>query len=206
MDIGLGSGAVARALKEEKAARIIGYDFIIDENAAQYCVDTYTVNLDYDVLPIPQGEHIDYILLLDVLEHLSNPEAFITSMRERLSAHNTTFLISTANIGFILMRLSLLFGRFNYGKRGILDLTHKRLFTFHSLNKMLVQRGFLVESLEGIPVPFELIFGDTWFSRLCLRCNNLLIRISRSLFSFQMVMKVRPQPTLQHLLAIAEKH
>ena len=31
------------------------------------------------------------------------------------------------------MRLSLMLGRFEYGKRGILDLTHTRLFTFATM-------------------------------------------------------------------------
>ena len=30
----------------------------------------------------------------------------------------------------------LLFGQFNYGKRGILDLTHTRLFTFESFRRL----------------------------------------------------------------------
>ena len=31
----------------------------------------------------------------------------------------------------------LLFGQFNYGKKGILDATHTRLFTFRSLDELL---------------------------------------------------------------------
>ena len=38
----------------------------------------------------------------------------------------------------------LLFGQFNYGKRGILDLTHTRLFTFESFRRLFEQGGFRV--------------------------------------------------------------
>ena len=38
----------------------------------------------------------------------------------------------------------LLIGQFNYGKRGILDLTHARLFTFESFRRLFEQGGFRV--------------------------------------------------------------
>ena len=39
----------------------------------------------------------------------------------------------------------LLFGQFNYGKAGILDRTHTRLFTFRSLRQLLVDAGFRIK-------------------------------------------------------------
>ena len=53
-------------------------------------------------------------------------------------------MLSTGNIGFFVTRLMLLFGQFNYGKRGILDMTHTRLFTFTSLRRLLEQSGFRI--------------------------------------------------------------
>lgn len=206
IDIGLGSGAVAKSLVEEKQARIIGYDYHIDATAANYCIATHTINFDQTYPDMAGDGHIDYVLLLDVLEHLSDPESFIRYLREHLSIHGSTLLISTANVGFITMRLSLLLGRFNYGKRGILDFTHKRLFTFSSLKKLLEQEGFTIDAVDGIPVPFEFILGDNGLSRLCAKANRILIWISKSLFSFQIVMKVNPLPTLNHLLLATERH
>ena len=56
----------------------------------------------------------------DVIEHIKkvSPE--------------TEVIISTANVAFLITRLMLFLGQFNYGKRGILDLTHTRLLTFAS--------------------------------------------------------------------------
>ena len=36
---------------------------------------------------------------------------------------------------------AMLFGQFNYGKRGILDMTHTRLFTFRSFRRLLEEAG-----------------------------------------------------------------
>ena len=77
-------------------------------------------------------------------------------------------ILSTANIGFFVNRLMLFLGQFNYGKRGILDLTHTRLFTFASMRRCLDQAGFDVIEIHGIPAPYPLALGDNWISRLLL--------------------------------------
>ena len=59
----------------------------------------------------------------------------------------------------------LLFGQFNYGKRGVLDLTHTRLFTFGSFRRLFEQAGFKVVEERGVPGPFPLAMGDSALSR-----------------------------------------
>ena len=44
-------------------------------------------------------------------------------------------------------------------KRGILDLTHTRLFTFSTLRRLLEGAGFQVLELRGVPAPFPLALG-----------------------------------------------
>ena len=83
-------------------------------------------------LPDVQFSEYDYVLLLDVIEHLASPEAFVDGLRDSMKYCTATkiIVVSTPNVGFIIIRLMMLFGQFNYGKRGILDMTHRRLFTF----------------------------------------------------------------------------
>ena len=75
-------------------------------------------------------------------------------------------MITTANIGFAVTRLMLLFGQFNYGKKGILDATHTRLFTFRSLHELLDQSGYKVLEVRGIPAPFPKALGTNIVSSL----------------------------------------
>ena len=66
-------------------------------------------------------------------------------------------IASTGNVGFLIIRLMLLFGSFNYGEKGILDKTHTRLFTFSSFKNLLIQNGFNIEASSGVPAPIPLI-------------------------------------------------
>ena len=113
-------------------------------------------------------EDFDYVILLDVIEHLNSPESFVDCLRDAAGkARETTFIVSTGNVGFLITRFMLLLGQFNYGKRGILDVTHTRLFTFGTLRRLFEQAGFDVIEMRGLPAPFPLAFGDRWPARLC---------------------------------------
>jgi hypothetical protein len=113
--------------------------------------------------------------------------------------------LSTANIGFLVTRLMLLIGQFNYGRRGILDLTHTRLFTFSSFERAVRQAGFDIVERVGVPGPVPLALGENFVSRILLKVNQLLIHLSRGLFSYQIFLRVRPQPSLELLLRTAEE-
>ena len=143
---------------------------------------------------------LNTILMLDIIEHLSNPEEFLAIIRNRFFHYNPDIIITTGNIAFIHLRLALLFGKFNYTKKGILDRDHKRLFTFSSLKKTLKHSKFSIEKLQGIPFPFPLIFGHNWFSRLLLIINKILIMINKRLFSYQIAVIAKPLPTIRELI------
>ena len=152
---------------------------------------------------IPDVDIAEYrrVLLLDVIEHLTAPEAFLDQLRDSMKyCTDTKVIISTPNVGFLIIRLMLLLGQFNYGKRGILDVTHKRLFTLSSLRRLLEQRGFQVIESRGIPAPFPLALGDNRFSRLLLAANSACLRLLPSIFSYQVLVVAEPKPSLELLL------
>jgi hypothetical protein len=167
--------------------------------------DFYLRDLNDGLTGIPIEEH-DCVLLLDVIEHLASPEKFLDELRRRLSLNpKAELIISTGNVAFFVTRVMLLLGKFNYGKRGILDLTHTRLFTFSSMLRTLNEAGFVVLETAAIPAPFPLALGDNAVSRFLLACNSFLMRLSRGLFAYQMVMRVKARPTLEALLKAAEE-
>ena len=80
------------------------------------------------------------MLLLDVLEHLKSPETILDQCHDVLAAGGLA-VISLPNVANITVRLSLLFGRFRYTDRGILDRTHLRFFTRGERPVNLWKRG-----------------------------------------------------------------
>jgi len=141
--------------------------------------------------------------MLDVIEHLSQPETFVERLYDEAAreAPDVRIMVSTGNVGFIVTRLLLLLGRFSYGRRGILDLTHTRLFTFKTLRRLFEQGGFDVVESRGVPAPFPLAVGGGRLGRALVALNKAFVTLCRGLFSYQIFMIVRPRPSLELLLA-----
>jgi glycosyltransferase involved in cell wall biosynthesis len=199
-DIGCAGGYISRELGA-KGCHVTGIDQF--PGAGDGLERFVQCDLDESDFPLDAGA-FDYVLLLDVVEHLRSPEKFLDSLRSsRVGERNVKVIVSTANIAFVLTRISLMLGQFNYGSRGILDLTHRRLFTFKSTRALLEQSGYRIEEVHGVPAPFPLALGDGFLARFILAVNRALIKISKSLFSYQIFVVCSPLPSLEYLLARA---
>ena len=162
LDIGCGQGYVAQELAA-KGCRVTGMDqYIPDISPASAKIDFIRWNLDRQEFPV-NVSGFDQIMMLDIIEHLKEPEKFMDELRFAAVCKRPEVVITTANIGFWITRLMLLFGQFNYGKKGILDATHTRLFTFRSLGDLLDQSGYKILEVRGIPAPFPKAIGDNLF-------------------------------------------
>lgn len=199
LDIGSGEGYVASRLRA-RGCNVIGCDWRVNDIVSAHYDVVFSMNLNEPDFTSIESQHFDVILLLDVIEHLLNPEKFLEGVHRWCVTDNPRVIVTTPNIAFFVQRAMLLLGQFNYGKRGTLDITHTRLFTFTSLKRILKNAGFNITSIEGIPAPFPLAFGSNWFSHLLLKLNRLLIRVSRTLFSYQIAVVARPVPTLEMLV------
>jgi len=201
LDIGCGPGYMAEELSK-KAIKTISIDRYINDNARKYSLETIQADVEsYDYESLTS---VDSILLLDIIEHLRSPENLLKKLRNRFAKESPEVIISTGNIAFLPIRLMLLIGQFNYGKRGILDMDHSRLFTYKSLRRMLINCGYEILLETGQPVPFPLALGEQQLSYFLLRINLLLMKLSKSLFSYQIVFIARPNPTLELLLNNAQ--
>jgi len=203
LDLGCAGGYVGAQLRQRNCCHVTGVDRSPLGKGVE--LDTFILHDLNQGLPSLACERYDYIVMLDVIEHLAAPEVFVDRLREALKlTSNTKLLVSTANIGFFVNRLMLLIGKFNYGKRGILDLTHCRLFTFQSFRRLFEQAGFRVLEARGIPGPFPLVLGNGRLSQAIVAINNWLIRLARGLFAYQIFFVVEPLPSLDYLLRQAE--
>lgn len=139
-------------------------------------------------------------------EHLRSQERLLDTLRRaRRTGNEVTVIFSTGNIAFLVTRLGLALGWFNYGVPGILDLTPARLFTFRTARNLFEQSGYMVEDIRGVPAPFPLALCDNFLSRFLLLLKKLFIELSRSLFAYQIFMVCKARPSLEWLLEKAHE-
>ena len=100
--------------------------------------------------------------------------------------------------------MMLFFGFFNYGKKGILDKTHKRLFTLNTFKKILEESNFEIKKIHSIPPPFPLAIKNNFFANILLQIFKIGNIIASRLFAFQFLIIAKPKPNLEFLLSEAK--
>ena len=196
LDIGSGPGGLAQELVKKGCEVTLVDQFPAEVDDPH--IRVITQDLDADI-QFDTSEH-DVLLLLDIIEHLRNPERFLEQLRKQFGYDSKTIVLTTPNIAFFVQRLMLAIGQFNYGKAGILDSTHTRLFTFRTLRRLLQDEGFRIKELKGIPAPFPKVLGNGWLGRAALLANRGLIALSRSLFSYQIYVVAESTPDVSFVL------
>jgi glycosyltransferase involved in cell wall biosynthesis len=201
LDIGAGPGGLAvELLKKGCEVTVVDqYAARVDSDRVRVIKQDLDADLTFDVSP-----H-DVLLMLDIIEHLRQPERFLEQLRQQFGYERKTLVLTTPNIAFIVQRLMLLLGQFNYGKAGILDSTHTRLFTFRTLRRLLSDEGFRIKEIKGIPAPFPKVFGPGWLGKTAILANRVLIGLSRSLFSYQIYVEAESTPDVSFVLADSKR-
>ncbi len=170
LDVGCGEGFVSRALAEA-GNEVSGVDAIASPRHAAHLRAYYQRDLACGLEGI-EGT-FDRILLLDVLEHLPRPETILESCRKLLAPRGRV-LVSLPNVANITVRAALLFGRFEYADRGIMDRTHLRFYTRKTARRMLERAGFEIARAEVTVMPVELVLGLPASNPLMVVLNRLL--------------------------------
>ncbi len=198
LDLGCSEGHLSERLAAEKKCKVFCAD-LAPEHSIPGC--TYQMcNLNHGLPDVP-WDTVDVVILLDVIEHLNEPELFLRRLRDRLSANRKVqVFVSSGNVCFFVTRMMMLLGEFNYGKRGILDMTHTRLFNGKTLSRLFRYASYKVLEKQVIPAPYPLAFGLNGLSRFMLRVNYWLARIMPGLFAYQVLLRVQPNPGIDWLL------
>ena len=171
---------VARGLKVDGAE----IDAEAAEAARAHC-DTVLVG-DLQTLDLgPLRRDYRVLLFADTIEHVADPGGLLRRVRPHLRGDGV-LVLSVPNVANWAVRLGLLFGRFRYTERGILDRTHLRFFTKKTLMELVEASGYdVVDVTASVPVP-----GVTWtpLCALAHRIGNLW----PSLFAYTFVLTAVP--------------
>jgi 2-polyprenyl-3-methyl-5-hydroxy-6-metoxy-1,4-benzoquinol methylase len=203
LSLGCGDCYVEKELQSKKNCYVYGVDNFINNNIKSLNGHEVT-NLNFYNFNFDSAEY-DFILLLDVIENLHSPENFLNMLNNKMSYNpELKLLISTPNVANIFIRLMLLFGNFNYGKRGILDKTHTRLFTKNTFIKLLEENNFYIRTVFYVPLPAPLIFKNKTICNLIMSLQKFLNLFFGKIFSFQILVEASAYPNLDYLILEGE--
>lgn len=146
-----------------------------------------------DIESLPRlPSRVDVVLAADVLEHLYDTDRMIRLIRDALRPGGT-LLLSVPNIANLHVRLNLLFGRFAYADRGILDRTHRVFFTRRSASALLASNGFQIEdrAVSTIPLPLVLPRMPKPVLTVASRALGIATAVRPTLLGYQLLFRAR---------------
>jgi 2-polyprenyl-3-methyl-5-hydroxy-6-metoxy-1,4-benzoquinol methylase len=149
LDVGCSNGATAALAKKQFGIEyVVGVELFPDaaETARKRLDEVIEGNIEILTLPYTD-DYFDCIICADILEHTQNPWLVLTALR-RLISPNGVVIASIPNIGHIVPLLKIAFDRFEYEESGILDKTHLRFFTLHTIKQMFSETGFQIEVIS----------------------------------------------------------
>lgn len=154
LEVGCNSGHNLKALYDiYPESQYTGIDILPDaiEEAKTYLPTAKYYVFDIEDPPASfQDNKYDYILFLDVLQHLSQPEKALNYFKTYLKPDGY-MIINVPNLtNWRTIHELIINGNFTYTPTGLLDFDHKHLFTYNELVRMLGNNGFEIDQIQCI--------------------------------------------------------
>jgi len=152
LDVGCGEGILGEQVKRlNKKIKIYGVDIsqIALENAKKYYDDVYQIDVDDEpILHLLKDQKFDYVVSLEVMEHIIYPERLLEEIYILLK-NDGKLITSIPNFAFFKNRITVLRGNFPYEQHIFHSAEHIHYFTFYSFKKLLNEKGFNILSISG---------------------------------------------------------
>ncbi|GAB4323613.1 MAG: hypothetical protein Kow0059_18940 [Candidatus Sumerlaeia bacterium] len=146
------------------------------------------------------GRHaFDAAIMLDGLQRFSNVGDVCENI-SRIIRPGGVLFVCTGNVAYFPLRLFFLLGMFHYGKRGILDLSHARLFTQRALVRLLENSGFRVRRVRGFGPPLRDMAPGGFLVRKLDLFLSFLARLRPSLFAYQILVEAEKLDDVESIL------
>ncbi|HEC68755.1 MAG TPA: methyltransferase domain-containing protein [Candidatus Omnitrophica bacterium] len=218
LDLGCGDGDYGNSLKN------MGFDVLsadIDYDRFKYhkIIPFVRLNIDRE-LPFPEGE-FDYVLFIETIEHIYNPDFVIGQIRRVLKLGGV-LILSTPNILNLNSRLRFLFqGSFDFFREPTLDYArvfpgglqnmHVIPWRYQELEYLLYKNNILVRGVYTDLLKHILKFP--WFMlspmiKLSYHLKERRTTIRNSGFSYKRIHKILLSRELlfgRHLIIVGEK-
>ena len=191
-----GSGRLSAAIAE-KGAEVYATDLTPPSHAGKARSLSLEMEKPFDEI---LGKHqFDSVIMLDGIEHF-NSVGEICERISNLLKPGGMFYVCTGNVVYLPLRIIFLLGGFHYGKRGILDRTHTRLFTKRALVSLVKNSGFKVRKIRGFGPPIRDMVSERFLFRVLDSVLSWLARLSPSLFAYQILVECEKLDDVETIL------
>lgn len=150
LDVGCGIGVTALEIKKKTDASFVaGIELFQDAGEkATKILDRVIIGDVESNLDKFEESSFDLIITADVLEHLADPWQVLKKLKVLLNS-NGRIVASLPNLSYFPVLLKILLDKFDYEESGVLDKTHLRFFTLHTIKKMFDECGFRIIKIEA---------------------------------------------------------
>ncbi len=184
LELGVGDAALTKKMFEMGAiVDVIEMDAVSSESAAPYCRKVYRMDIENTGKTGPKDQY-DIIVAADILEHLKDPELILSRLKTYLKTGGL-LIVSLPNVANIYVRLNVLFGRFPYHTKGILDKTHLHFYTLKTAEQLLIKTGWVIEHREITSIPLCTVFPFLTRRIFILKFFFRLTKMMKGLLAYQ---------------------
>lgn len=207
LDLGGGDGSAVSLAHADRGIRttVIDQCIAIDDRENQRTVQHphlshIAADIDGDWTALTGSLRFNTVFVLDLLEHMKSPERTIEQIFSVMVPGGKLYA-STGNVAYWLIRSIHMLGHFNYGRRGILDLTHTRLFTVRTFRRLLRNAGFRIDAIRCFGPPIADITGDkNTILKTMDRISAWLAQKWKGLFGYQILIEATRSDSVEDLL------
>ena len=156
LELGSAVGNLTKHLKENKncLVDIVEIDeesgTIAAEFARKALIGEVDGNLNTETWYLKlKEERYDYVVILDVLEHLDNPQRVLELLKNLLK-DSGKIVTSIPNISNNAILVNLFNDKFEYTSLGLLDRTHRFFFTYQTILTMTRELNYNIDLIDAI--------------------------------------------------------
>ncbi len=189
LDVGCGDGLFAEHISDRNYK--VGVDFIPEsENTKKNFIKFFQYDLNKG-LPeeLNSEDKFDYILFLDILEHLLDYEKLLADAKKYLNKDGK-IIVSLPNFVNVYVRLNLMFGRIPLADKGILDRTHLHLFNYRIIRQLMKHHKYSIFDRKVTPIPVIEVLPDMFKRNIGMLMNFLLYLLTvafKRFFGYQFI-------------------
>lgn len=146
------------------------------------------------------GRHtFDAAIMLDGIQQHPNPGDICENFSRIIKPHGVVY-VCAGNVVYLPIRLFFLLGMFHYGKRGILDVSHTRLYTRRALVRLMESSGFKVKYVRGFGPPLRDMIANSFFIKKLDLFLSFLARLYPPMFAYQILVEAEKLDDVESIL------